>query len=398
MAIQLAAILAVLEAIGKVASAINGIYDFVKNADEFFGGASDWDQVRVVISAQIVSRNQILQVSGAILDAVVQLDRRIFLERIADRLGDSDQAVLALDTWKRTGDLNQSAIALNESAGALSDVLRYSNNNVYPNESLVFPLIEILVTRLVILKEADADFVRSPISRRPIEEAIQLIRLTSDSIESAVQQANVIRENNVITTRVRVRPPEEGGGRETVRVLRLSMSYRNIDGSVTFERHGEFEPEDGAPDGIIQQARADAAPVRQRGLALDLERARVSMLRETADVAERCLLVSEARWISGKFWRREPTNLEMAYYVARRQRARFDEAALTLIEHLSVDVDKDSLAALVAQVRGRQVDEEAKASLWKVSQALGTKAVLRLLLSDEPDEAAFRPQPGTTIE
>jgi hypothetical protein len=116
-----AVILAVIGAIGQVLSAINGVYSFVKNADEFLNGRSDWDQVRAVISSQISIRNQVLQVSGQILDAVANLDRRIFLENVADKLGDSDQAVLALDTWKRTGDLDQRAIALNESAGALAD-------------------------------------------------------------------------------------------------------------------------------------------------------------------------------------------------------------------------------------------------------------------------------------
>jgi hypothetical protein len=187
-----AAILAVIEAIGKVASAIKGIYDFVKFADDLISGRSDWDQARAIIATQVVNHKQILQVSAEILDAIAQLDRRIFLERISDKLGNTDQAILALDTWKRNGDANQRAIALNESAGALSDVLRYSTNSVYPNESLVFPLIEILFMRLVILKEADPDFVRSPIGRQPILDAVQLLDSTADNIESSIRNANAI--------------------------------------------------------------------------------------------------------------------------------------------------------------------------------------------------------------
>jgi hypothetical protein len=392
-----AAILAVIEAIGKVVGAIKGIYDFVKFADDFINGRSDWDQVRAVISSQIVNRNQILQVSAEILDAVAQLDRRIFLANMADKLGDSDQAVLALDTWKRTGNANQSAIALNESAGALSDVLRYSSTNAYPNESLVFPLIEILVTRLVILKEADPEFVRSSIGRQPILDTIQVINSTADRMEAAIRDANAIRDNSSIGTRVRQRPPEEGGGREVVRVLRLDVSYRNLDGSVTFERRGEFEPEDGNPNDIINQAKADAAGVRQRGLAQDLERARLTVLRDAANVAERSLLVAEARWVTNKFLRREPTDLEIAYFVARRQRVAFEEVAVTFFE--GVELDRDSLRTLAKEVSGRPIDHETAESLETVAESFGKRAVLTMLLGagvsdDQPDDAVDAERSG----
>jgi hypothetical protein len=386
-----AAVLAVIEAIGKVVGAIKGIYDFVKFADDFLNGRSDWDQVRAVISSQIVNRNQILQVSAQILDAVAQLDRRIFLERMADKLGDSDQGVLALDTWKRTQNANQSAIALNQSAGALSDVLRYSSNNVYPNESLAFPLIEILVVRLLILKEADPGFVRSSISRQPILEAAQLIDSTADNIESAIRDANAIRDHSYISTRVRVRPPDQGGDREVVRVLRLDVSYRNLDGSVTFERRGEFEPEDGKPNDIINQAKADANAVRQRGLASDLERARLTVLRDAASTAERSLLTAEARWVAGRFLQREPTDLEIAYFVARRQRASFDQVAASFFE--SMELDRDSLRDFVTEVSGQVIDRETEESLWNVAEVFGKGAVLSMLLTggtsdDEPDNPA----------
>ena len=392
----MAAVLAVISAISKVLDVINGVYNFVKNASEFFSGASDWDQVRSIISSQIQNRNQILQVAGDILDAVAQLDRRIFLETIADKLGDSDQAVLALDTWKRTGNLNQSAMALNESAGALSDVLRYSSTGVYPNESLVFPCIEILVMRLLILKEADPDFVLSPIGRQPIQAGVQLIRSAADSLESAVYQANEIHSSNQIIMRVTVLPESEGGGRETVRVLRLSVTYRNLDGTVTFEEEGEFEPGDGDFDDIIQQANAGAAAARQRGLAHDLERAQIKGLREAADTAERCLLVSEARWVSTNFYDREPTEIETAYYLARRQRAGFDEVALAMVENMStvedMSIDKSSLGALVERVSGRSIDRKAEESLWNVAHAFGTKGVLRLVLSDAKAAGQMTPQ------
>jgi hypothetical protein len=386
-----AAVLAVIEVIGKVVGAINSIVDFVKKADDFFNGRSDWDQVREIVSAQIENRDEILQVSGEILDAVAQLDRRIFLEHIADKLGDSDQAVLALDTWKRTSDAGQKAIALNESAGALADVLRYSNNNVYPNGSLVFPLIEILVIRLLVLKEADPDFVRSTISRHPIEEAVQLIRSTADSIEAAILQANVIRDDHAFITRVRTLPRDEGGGRETIKVLSLSVSYRNLDGTVTFERQGEFGPEDGDPNVIIAQAGAAAAAARQRGLAHDLDRARLTVLRDAANTAERCVLVAEARWVAATFFKRLPTHLETAYFVARRQRAGFEEVALTAGEHVSLD--RDALGTLVTELRGRKVARDVVESLWNVAEVFGKRAVLRLLMDNPPASPAEPPRP-----
>jgi hypothetical protein len=386
-----AAIAAVIEAIVKVAGWIKGIYDFVKFADDFLNGRNEWDQVRAVISAQIVSRNQILQVSAEILDAVAQLDRRLFLANIADQLGDSDQAVLAFDTWKRTDSADQKAIALNESADALADILRYSTQNVYPNESLVFPLIEILMVRLVILKEADPDFVRSSIGRQPILEAAQIINSTTDNIERAIREANEIRDGSAITTRVTVRPQDEGGGREVVQVLRLDVSYRNLDGSVAFERRGEFEPEDGDFNDIINQAKADAAAAQQRGLAADLERARVTVLREAANTAERSLLIAEARWVATRFFNREPTEVEIAYFVATRLRASFDEVAASFFE--SAELDPDTLWNLATELSGQQIEGETEESLRHVAGVFGRRAVLGMLLRDgTPDD---QPDPVT---
>ena len=373
-----ASILAVLGAIGTVLSAINGIYSFVKNADEFLSGRSDWDAVRAVISSQITIRNQILQVSGQILDAVAQLDRRIFLEHMADKLGDSDQAVLALDTWKRTGDLNQRAIALNESAGALSDVLRYSNNSVYPNESLAFPMVEILLKRVVVLKEADPQFALSALARQPVEDAVQFLRSTADSMSSAIEDANAIRDRSSIGTRVVTLPRSEGGGRMTVLVLHLDVSYRNLDGSVTVERRGDYEDTRSELEAMLTEARADATGARQRGLERDLERAHLDVLREAADAAERSLLVAEARWVSTTFLRREPTDLETAYFIARRRRADFEEVAVALAE--SMELSQDHLTTLMSDVSDRPLDKKAQDSLLTFTEEFGKGALVSLLL------------------
>jgi hypothetical protein len=388
-----AAILAVIEAIGKVVNAIKGIYDFIKFADDLINGRSEWDQARLIISSQIVNRNQILQVSAEILDAIAQLDRRIFLERISDKLGNTDQAMLALDTWKRNGNANQSAIALNESVGALSDLLRYSTNSVYPNESLVFPLIEILFMRLIVLKEADPDFVRSPISRRPILDAVQLLDSTADNIESSIHNANAIRDASEVTTRVSIRPPSQVGGREVVRVLRLDVSYRNLDGSVRFERRGEFEPEDGNFNDIINRAKADASSVQRTGIAADLERARVMMLRDAARTAEKSLLVAEARWVSHRFLKREPTEIEIAYFVSTRPRASFDEVAADFFERN--ESDRESLRSLITELSRGEIDRQTEESLLTVADKFGKGAVVRLLLGGATsDDVSDNPAEG----
>ena len=364
-----------------------------QNAEDFFNGVSDWDKMRFFLTVRMTTHREMLRIAGDILDAVAQLDRRIFEANIADKLGDSDQAVLALDTWKRTGDASQKTVALNESAGALADMLRYSDNNVYPREALVYPLIEILVIRLVVLKEGDPDFVRSDLSRRPIEDSVDLLRSTADGLEVAIEQANVIHDESEIGTRVRFRSQDEGGGRETTQVLRLNISYRNVDHSVMFDRHVEFEPEDGDFNAILSQARADAAAARRQGVAHDLKRAQIAELRETADIAEGSLRRAEARWVTSKFLKREPTDIEAAYFLARRERADFDEVALTLAA--SMPLEGESLGALATEVTGREIDRNAEESLREVARTFGDSAVLRVLLADgssndEPEGAAAR--------
>jgi hypothetical protein len=164
------------------------------------------------------------------------------------------------------------------------------------------------------------------------------------------------------------------------KILRLDVSYRNLDGSVTLQRRGEFEPEDGDPNDILDQALADARAVRERGLAHDLERARLTVLRDAADTAGRCLLVAEARWVSSKFLKREPTSLETASFVAKRERADFEEVALSFFE--DADLDRDSLNSLATEVTGRRLDPETEESLWNMAETFGKPAVVSMLLKD----------------
>jgi hypothetical protein len=386
MSIELGAILGVVEAISKVAGAINNIYELVKNAEEFFSGSSDWDQVRAIVSSEIIGRKQILQASAAILGAIAQLDQRIFLERISDKLGDSDQALLAFDTWQRSKEIGQRDIALNESAGALADILQYFRNNVYPGESLVFPLTEILTIRLLILKQADPQFARYAVSRQPIEDAINLIRVTADNIEAAVRQANTVKDNSYVRRKIRIRPPEEGGGREQIIVLHISVSYRNISGTVSYERHTEYTVDDGSANDQLEQVRAAANAARLRGLAEDMDRAKVSVLREIADTLERCLRTAEAMWVANKIFHRELTAVERAWFIAQRQRSSFREGVFEFAMQLSLEKElqldeQGSWHTLAADLLERQLSKDEEVALSHVARTFGKKAVLQIMLS-----------------
>jgi hypothetical protein len=388
MAIGLAAILGVVDAIGKVAGAINGIYELVKNAEEFFNGSSDWDQVRAVVSSEIIGRNQILQASTAILGAIEQLDQRLFLERISDKSGDSDQALLAFDTWQRNPEESgQRDIALNESAGALADMLQYFKNNVYPGESLVFPLTEILTTRLLILKGADPQFVRSSLRRQPIEDAINFIRITANNIETAIRQANTVKDDSYVRRVVRNRPREEGGGREQIILLHISVSYQNLSATVSYQRHTEYAADtDRSAREQLQQVRDDANAARLSGLAADMDRARVSVLREIADTAERCLRTAEAMLISNKILRRRLTAVERAWFIMRRQRSSFRETTFEFVTQIPLEKElqldeQRSLRILAADILDQPLSKDQEVTLSHVARSFGKKAVLQIMLN-----------------
>jgi hypothetical protein len=240
-------------------------------------------------------------------------------------------------------------------------------------------MVEILVKRLVVLKAADPQFAVSSIARQPVEDSVRFLRSTADSMSSAIDDANGIQDRSAIGTRIVTLPRDEGGGRITVLVLRLDVSYRNLDGSVTFERRGEYEDTRSELDALLAEARAGAAGARQRGLAHDLERAHLEVLRDAADAAERSLLVAEARWVSTTFLRREPTDLETAYFVARRQRADFAQVAAGLTENM--ELSRDALPSVVSEVSGRELDKKTQESLWTLSEEFGNGALVSVLLA-----------------
>jgi hypothetical protein len=127
--------------------------------------------------------------------------------------------------------------------------------------------------------------------------------------------------------------------------------------------------------------------VQQRGLAADLERARVTMLRDAARTAERSLLVAEARWVGHRVLRRELTEIETAYFVSTRPRASFDEVVAGFFERN--EVDRDALRSLIPELSRRELDQDTEESLLVVADTFGKGALVRLLLhsaaSDDVD-------------
>lgn len=151
--------LIVLKAIGDALGAINNIYQFVKNVQEFFGNPTDENRQRYLATLAVIMqvRDTILQASAEILSAIQALDERLFRQAISERLGDADTALQDLDAWKRTGNDVLRALALDRSASAVATMLQYVSNNVYPAVALIFPFVEILTSRMAILAEARPD-------------------------------------------------------------------------------------------------------------------------------------------------------------------------------------------------------------------------------------------------
>ena len=144
-------ILAIVAAIKEVLGLIKAVYDVSQIVVGFFENPDDVNRQRYesVMEEIIRSRSQLLGASASILGAIVQLDQTIFREHMADKLGDVDQAEIALDNFRRTGEVGQRVAALDSSAGALADVLEYDSNKVYPVEAMVFHLSQILLRRIL---------------------------------------------------------------------------------------------------------------------------------------------------------------------------------------------------------------------------------------------------------
>jgi hypothetical protein len=101
--------LIVLKAIGDALGAINNIYQFVKNVQEFFGNPTDENRQRYLaaLAAIMQVRGTILQASAEILFAIQALDERLFRQAISEgsvarRLQPSQGFIRNLDVRRLT--------------------------------------------------------------------------------------------------------------------------------------------------------------------------------------------------------------------------------------------------------------------------------------------------------
>ena len=132
-------LLVFLKAIGDAAGAINSLYEFGKNVQEYYTRPTDENRERYEWTYYLLvqARVQLSTASGKILSAMSTLDSRIFQEVLSDKLGDVDQAMQDLDNWRRTQSEVLKGAALDHSAGALADMLQYNRTNLYPRPSVV---------------------------------------------------------------------------------------------------------------------------------------------------------------------------------------------------------------------------------------------------------------------
>ncbi|CUR57316.1 hypothetical protein NOCA240049 [metagenome] len=356
---------AVLEAIGTIVAVINGLYQFGKNVEEFSGNPTDVNRQRYLstYAAVLQSRNQILAAQTSILAAISDLDARIFRQVMADTLGDSDTAVQNLNEWHRSGSDASRALALDRSAGAVADMLRYVD--VYPRPSIVFAHVEILTCRLAVLCEVDKQFAQSATTRAPLQAGIGLIRDAANEIESAVRRANTVR---VFERRTSRPDPDDPGS--TIYFVSAEVSYRNLIHTVSYTRSiGPYELGDDAYAQELRAARADAEAARHWGTVADIAHARVPELRQTAATLESIVRRSELQTLSSEL-DYSPTVVEDALYVQRRQELGVAEAARALVSGSTALADaRPQLAVAIGQLAEDESASDAE-SLAAVIQEI----------------------------
>ncbi|GAA5022904.1 hypothetical protein [Streptomyces siamensis] len=146
----------------------------MKNIEELSQDPSDPARDRLLSTyAQLMeSRRATLAASANIVKEVRALNERIFRSTLADKLDDADQAVQGLENWRRSDSAVSRDLALDSSAGALSDMLQLESTGAYPPLALALGHIQILGARLAVLSEADPGFGKSSVARRPIQAGI----------------------------------------------------------------------------------------------------------------------------------------------------------------------------------------------------------------------------------
>ncbi|WP_435228405.1 hypothetical protein [Streptomyces sp. Tue6028] len=372
-----AAFLAFFKAIGEVLGTVNTIYQFVKNIEELSQDPSDPARSRFLSTyAQLMeSRRATLAASANVVKEVRTLDERIFRSTLADKLGDADQAVQDLENWRRSDSAVSRDLALDSSAGALSDMLQLESSGAYPPLALVLGHIQILGARLAVLSEADPGFGKSSVARRPIQAGIDFIRACVTEIEQEILAANEIEVIERVTQGPR---PSRQGPRPQFHWVRIS--YANISGTSSFDT--EVGPqEETSPDISTALQRAESA--RVKGMADDRTGSRIKDFNETADRFERMLHAAELRIVEDVVGL-PVSRIERARYTALRSNHDVVDSLDSLLQN-SGQADTISFKT-AAQALGRteSIDEDERL-LRDVMQRFGRKAFLRLVVEGPAD-------------
>lgn len=373
-------VLIVIKAIGDVAGAINNIYLFAKNVQEFFAEPTDVNRERYSLTylELMRARSDLLLACGQILTAIVALEERIFREVLSDKLGDIDQALQDLENWQRNESEVLKSLALDRSAGAVADMLQYAVNGVYPRPAMVFAFAEILTGRLAILKEADPEFCKSPRARQPLEDGVAVIRAAANEIEAAVRRENVINESRSESKKLN----EEGIWDYYVTAV---ISYSNLSRTVSYsETVGPFERGDeGFREGVLR-ARAAAQAAENRGLLDDWERARIPTLRSFAVTLDESIRLCELEMLSQA----------LPYPIGRVARARFilarremtlSQSAQVVFAGVGFPSAEESRSLDISKLgehllQRRPTDDEARV-LADVANVFGHGSLMQLLIN-----------------
>ena len=334
-----------------------------------------------------VTRQDLLHASESILTAITQLDVRLFSTTMSDKLGDMDEAAVDLDFSRRhDGDPVTRGLAITRSAGALADILRLADTKAYPVESLVLHISQILLGRLMILREADPGFCSTHQGRDPIEASISLIRSAAAQIEALILEANVVQKATSTRRTRRQIPPDEGGGFEWIVTTTVKVSYSNVSGSSVFHNSVSTEdPEDATFQQAVSDMVSEASAVRERGLAEDLANAAVSLMRGIADQAEAALRQCEMKPIGMLLFGRELTFIERAQYKIERRNLSREVAILGIAQRYLRDSDfaalaKPELEKYANELLNKPLNSNEVEALLELRKTFGTKSLVQLLL------------------
>lgn len=377
---------AVLKIIGTVISIISGLVELYQKADEYFDNPDEAN--RSQYESQLVeivrSRQVILDACASIYQAITQLSNTMFRQVIADKLGDADQAQQALDNWRRPPQsVGQRDIALNESAGALADLLQYWRNGVYPSVSLVVPLMEVLLVRLWILKQADPSFITSGVARQPIEESAGMLWSTANDLEARILAANQVKET--VTHRMLVRIDPETGSKERIRITKVAVSYRNVTGTAAYHRSVSFElGEEAEADDAIAGLHAEASAARSGGLAEDLRQAQIENFRSAANKAERLLRGDEMR-VMERIVGRKLSLVERAEFLTLRESSDLRGSIVGVADKYVLEDgprggQSDDMTTTSGEILSRSLTNDEMQVLTALARTFGSTAALRVLL------------------